>query len=81
MSGSTSATKSLSSSVSVMLSWSESNGAKWYELASTNLLMRLNCDLLNRILSMQKFLSTLSAKSWTFSKFVLAVLLPNLSVG
>ena len=31
VSGSTSATKSLSSSVSVILSWSESNGVKWYE--------------------------------------------------
>ena len=29
--GSTSATKSLSSSVSVILSWSESNGVKWYQ--------------------------------------------------
>ena len=31
VSGSTSATKSLSSSVSVILSWSESNGVKSYE--------------------------------------------------
>ena len=31
VSGSTSATKSLSSSVSVILSWSESNGVRWYE--------------------------------------------------
>ena len=31
VSGSTSATKSLLSSVSVTLSWSESNGVKWYE--------------------------------------------------
>ena len=30
---------------------------------------------------MLKFLSTLSGKSWAFSGFVLAVLLPNLSVG
>ena len=30
---------------------------------------------------MPKFLSTLSAKSWAFSGFVLAALLPNLSVG
>ena len=30
---------------------------------------------------MPKFLSTLSAKSWAFSGLVLAVLLPNLSVG
>ena len=39
VSGSTSATRSLLSSVSVTLSWSEFNGVKWYELASTNLLM------------------------------------------
>ena len=31
VSGSTSATKSLSSSVFLILSWSESNGVKWYE--------------------------------------------------
>ena len=31
VSGSTSATKSLLLSVSVTLSWSESNGMKWYE--------------------------------------------------
>ena len=31
VSGSTSATKSLSSSVSVILSWIESDGVKWYE--------------------------------------------------
>ena len=31
VSGSTSAAKSLSSSVSVILSWSEPNGVKWYE--------------------------------------------------
>ena len=30
---------------------------------------------------MPKFLLTLSAKSWAFSGLVLAVLLPNLSVG
>ena len=30
---------------------------------------------------MPKFLSTLSGKSWAFSGLVLAVLLPNLSVG
>ena len=35
VSGSTSATKSLSSSVSVILSWIESSGVKWYEWAST----------------------------------------------
>ena len=30
---------------------------------------------------MPKFLSTLSAKSWAFSAFVLAVMLPNVSTG
>ena len=41
--------------------------------------MRSKCDLQNRLLSMPKFLLTLSAKSWTFSRLVLAVLLPRLS--
>ena len=48
VSGSTSAIRSLLSSVSVMLSWSESNGVKWYELVSTNLLMQSKCDFQNR---------------------------------
>ena len=81
VSGSTSATMLLSSSVSVTLSWSESNGVKWYEWAPTNLLMQSKCDFQNRWLSMPKFLSTLLAKSWAFSGLVLAVLLPSLSTG
>ena len=35
--------------------------------------MRSNCDLLNRLLSVPRFLSTLSAKSWAFSGLVLVV--------
>ena len=37
VSGSTSATRSLLSSVSVTLSWSESHGVKWYKLLRTYL--------------------------------------------
>ena len=44
VSGSTSATNSLSLPVSVTSLWSESNGVKWYELASTNLLVQSKCD-------------------------------------
>ena len=48
VSGSTSATKSLSSSLSVVLSLSQSSGVKCYEWASTNLSMQSKLDFQNR---------------------------------
>ena len=55
VSGSTSATKSLSSSVSVSLSLNESNGVKSYESAPTNLFMPSGNETLNAEVSLNTF--------------------------
>ena len=48
-SGSTSTTGSLSSFVSVEMSFSELSGVKWYEWASTNSFIRSKCDFTKQL--------------------------------
>ena len=74
-----SATRLLSSSVSAELSFSELSGVKWYELASTNLFMWSNCDLLNQCLFVEVSFKPFS-KELGLSGLVLAVLLPSFSL-